>query len=434
MNCRRPRTPLLRTLSLIALVAPACGDSGRGDESATATAGITGVTGATAATTITSSPTTADPTGDPTTLTGATEATSNADSGPNPTTAGPGGEDSGTGSGSECVTDDDCQNGEHCTLATGVCVNANGCVIDQDCEPGFTCEDGTCEIGGCGASSFNLTVVPPNVMIVLDRSGSMSGDVKDSNKNRWDVAKDAIDQLVTTFNEDIRFGLVTYSACVPGQECSAGKIVVPLGNKNAGPITGFLGGKGLAYLCNSGDPETSTGNTLYALIGEDSLQDPERSNATLVITDGGENSECKTVTDGADAAGKLLSQTIPVKTFVVGFSDDVIDSLQGIAEAGGTETAYNANNPASLEAALNTIAGAVASCQFKLDSVPEDAGKIYVFFDDDPAGIPQDGTNGWTYDPVTNTVTFHGTSCAAIQGGTVADVDVVFGCNIPVPG
>ena len=55
------------------------------------------------------------------------------------------------------------------------------------------------------------------------------------------------------------------------------------------------------------------------------------------------------ITVVADAAGKLLAQTISVKTFVVGFSDAVIGSLKGIAEAGGTADAFNANNPASLE-------------------------------------------------------------------------------------
>jgi hypothetical protein len=431
MDSARPRA-LLRTTALTLALA-ACGDDGRAGNESSAT-GVTGVTGVTGATSITTTPTgdpTGDPSGDPTTIT--SDATSDATDA-NPTSAGPGGEDSGTGSGNECDGDRDCPPGEHCTPWTGVCVNGNGCVLDEDCDPGFACMNGACEIGGCGASSFNLSVVPPNVMIVLDRSGSMDGDVQDSDKNRWEVAKDAIAQLVNKFNADVRFGLVTYSGCVPGQECSAGQIVVPLGNQNAGPITGFLGPKGLLYLCNSGKPETSTGNTLYALIGEDSLQDPERGNAVLLITDGGENDECKTVTDGADAAGKLLSQTIPVKTFVVGFSDAVIGSLKGIAEAGGTTDPFNANNPASLEAALNAIAGAVASCQFKLDSVPEDPSKVYVFFDDDPAGVPQDGNNGWTYDPVTNTVTFHGSACAAIQDGTVVDVDVVFGCNVPVPG
>jgi hypothetical protein len=66
--------------------------------------------------------------------------------------------------------------------------------------------------------------------------------------------------------------------------------------------------------------------------------------------------------------------------------------------------------------------------------VPEDLTKIYVFFDDDPAGVPLNALDGWTYDPVTNTITFHGSACAGIQLGTVTDVDVVFGCDVPVPG
>ncbi len=406
----------------------ACGDSGRetGDTAATGVTGVTGLTGASSEPgTLTADPTLTTAPDDPTD--GATSQPD--DSGPD-TSA-----DGGTGSGSECTADRDCPPGEHCAPFSGVCLNPGGCVVNEDCDPGLTCTvDGTCEIGGCGAESFNLSVVPPNVMIVLDRSGSMDGDVQDSNKTRWEVAKDAIEQLVNNFNEDIRFGLDTYSACIDGQQCSAGKIVVPLGNLNAGPINGFLANKGLEYLCNSGKPETSTGNTLDALIGEPSLQDPTRGNAILLITDGGENGECQNKTNGAEAAGKLLAQTISVPTYVVGFSDDVIDSLVGIAEAGGTTQPYNANNPASLELALNAIAGAVASCQFLLDSLPDDASKIYVFFDDDPAGVPKDPANGWTYDPVSNTITFHGAACQAIQSGTVADVDVVFGCNIPVPG
>jgi hypothetical protein len=411
----------MRTLLAISLLASlaGCGDS-KGEDATTGVTGVTGVTGITGATA-------------PTTLTSASTTDSGEPTGTSDMTAGPTSAE-GTGSQAECTADEDCPPGEHCAPWSEVCVAPNGCEVNEDCEPGLQCVDGACEIGGCGAESFNLTAVPPNVMIVLDRSGSMDGDVQDSDKPRWEVAKDAISLLVNGFNEEIRFGLDTYSSCIPGQECSAGSIVVPLGNLAAGPITGFLGGKGLEYLCNSGDPETSTGNTLYALIGEPSLQDPMRSNAVLLITDGGENGECQTVTNGQDAAGKLLSQTIPVKTFAVGFSDEVIDSLAGIAQAGGTDQPFNANNPASLEAALTAIAGAVASCQFLLDSVPEDPSKIYVFFDDDPAGVPLDQTNGWTYDPVTNTITFHGTSCAAIQNVTVKDVDVVFGCNVPVPG
>jgi len=42
--------------------------------------------------------------------------------------------------------------------------------------------------------------------------------------------------------------------------------------------------------------------------------------------------------------------------------------------------------------------------------------------------------DGWTYDPATNSVTFHGTACDMIKDGTIIDIDVVYGCNMPPTG
>jgi len=394
-----------------------CSDDGRGEASAGATAptGATGASGATGVTGVTGEATTGEATdtatgGDPTTA-------------PTSTTGEPG-----------CSEDADCPAGQHCGDWSGECLPAGGCVFDEDCEGGQVCTEGTCEIGGeCGAQEFELTKVVPNVMIVLDRSGSMEGDVQDSDKNRWEVAKDAILKLVTTFNEEIRFGLVTYSACV-GNGCSAGTVVVPLAEFNGGPIQQFLADKGNGYLCDSGDPETSTGNTLQALVGEPQIQDPTRANAVLLITDGDESGECQDTTNGPAAAAELFGQAISVPTYAVGFADGILGSLAEIATNGGTGMPYNANTPASLEAALDAIAGAVVSCTFALDVVPEDPNEIYVFFEDMVPGIPNDPANGWTYDPNTNTVTFHGTACEALKNGGVVDVDVVFGCDVPIPG
>ena len=81
---------------------------------------------------------------------------------------------------------------------------------------------------------------------------------------------------------------------------------MPIADKNAGAINGFLstaidqgssngqgtsGGK-IKYLCDSGDPETSTGKSLAALVGESTLQDPTRNNVVILLTDGSESGEC----------------------------------------------------------------------------------------------------------------------------------------------
>ena len=53
---------------------------------------------------------------------------------------------------------------------------------------------------------------------------------------------------------------------------------------------------------------------------------------------------------------------------------------------------------------------------------------------DQTPGVARDPVNGWDYDPETNKVTFYGEACALIQNGQVEDIDIVFGCELPIPG
>lgn len=348
-----------------------------------------------------------------------------------------------------CQGDEDCPPGQHCGTMSKQCLDPTGCVVDQDCDQGFTCVDGTCTIGGdCGGFVFQFEEVPPNLLILLDRSGSMDGDVPGTGMNRWEVARQAIFEVTSQFNESIDFGLATYSSCLPGG-CSAGEIVVPILPLSAPLIQDFLdgtvgegssNGQGLTpeglvrYLCDSGNPETSTGVSLNALVGEVSLQDPTRTNAVLLLTDGGESSECTSTVDGPAGAANLLAQPVPVQTFAVGMGGASLAQLEQIALAGGTGQPYFADQPADLQMALAAIASSVTSCTFQLSEVPPNANEIYVFFDGDPAGVPVDAANGWTYDPATNTITFHGAACQSIQDGTVVEIDIVYGCNMPPVG
>jgi hypothetical protein len=401
---------------LVAVVG--CGGKGDGRESDT---GVTGVT-----------------------LGGSATSTDGGESGE----GGSGGQD-GTG-GQACESDEDCPAGEHCGAFSHECLGPTECEVDQDCDEGFVCMDGECSIGGeCGGFQFEIEAVPPNVMILLDRSGSMDGSVPGSTKNRWEVAEDAVRTVTQGFDVLVRFGLATYSSCTGGG-CSAGSIVVPILPMNAGNISTWLdtvigvgSGNGMGvngmgqieYLCDSGDPETSTGKSLAALVGEPSLADTERENAILLITDGAESSECvDNGVDGPAGAAMLFAQDPSVRTYAVGFGDANAAELDAIAAAGGTVMGYQAEMPAELQMALDQIAQDVASCTFSLDQIPPDAAMIYVFFDKDPAGVPMDPNDGWTYDPATNSITFHGQACMDIKNGVVVEIDIVYGCNMPPPG
>jgi len=349
-----------------------------------------------------------------------------------------------------CAGDEDCPPGQHCAEVSKVCVDPTGCVVDEDCDDGFACAEGTCTIGGdCGGFAFEITAVPPNMLILLDRSGSMDGEVAGTGMNRWEVAREAVRTVTMGFEAEIRFGLATYSSCLGGG-CSAGAIVTPIADMNSAPIMMFLdstvgvgSGNGMGvdqngkveYLCDSGDPETSTGKSLNGFVGEPSLADSERTNAILLITDGGESGECiDGGIDGPAGASALFAQDPSVATYAVGFGDGNPAELDMIAAAGGTVMGYFAEDPMQLEMALDTIAAAVASCTFTLDQVPPDPGMIYVFFDLDPQGVPNDAMNGWTYDAATNSITFHGAACDAIKSGAIVNIDIVYGCNMPPVG
>ncbi len=340
-----------------------------------------------------------------------------------------------------CLVAADCAAGLVCGAGSHACVTMGGCLADGDCMDGMMCDTsmGTCVVGpGCGRTVFMTTRVAPNVMILLDRSGSMDGII--GGRTRWDIAKEAVDTVTSRFDADIRFGLATYSSCLSGG-CSAGSIVVPIADTNAGAIQAFLApllGRGSSrgtppnYLCDSGDPETSTGRSLQALVGEASLQDATRANAVLLITDGAESGSC-TPPAGPSGAGALLGQPVPVRTFAVGFSADTDTAqLMAIAAAGGTAMSYQADDAAALLAALDAIAGSLASCDYVLDGSPPDITRLYVYFNDDPAGVPPDPADGWTYDDATHTLSFHGSACMQIQSGAVTNLDVVFGCPGPI--
>ena len=319
------------------------------------------------------------------------------------------------------------------------------CATDAECDLGQSCNPETrrCEIGSeCGQSQFEISKLPPNMMILLDRSGSMDGDAEGD--TRWNVAKNAIEAVTSAFDDEARFGLATYSACLPGG-CSAGTIVVPIAANNAAAIDAFLSttvdqrssdgqqtnddGK-LRYLCDSGDPETSTGKSLTALVAEASLQDPARTNAVVLLTDGEESDECADDCDGPCGAEALLAQSPSVKTYVIGLGVNA-DAIEKIAVAGDTERAIEANNLAELSNAFDQVAAAVASCDYALDTDPPDATDLYVFFNDDPKAIERSTVNGWSYEPATRRLQFNGTVCDAVKSGTVTDIDVVYGCPQP---
>lgn len=320
-----------------------------------------------------------------------------------------------------------CSAGTFCS-ETGKCIADGACEVDGDCAEGAKCEvsaQACVPAEGCGGDAIPISAVPPNMMLVMDRTGSMAAIVPNSGgQSRWSVAVAAAQGIVTAFAGKMRFGLTMYpGACGDDDECVPAAVHLPTGSDTAAINQALAGSE----LCNNGNPATVIGATLMGLKGEASIQDPKRDNAILLVTDGQDN--CGG--GGPQAATALLQQSIPVPVHVVGFSGDVDKTeLSGIAAAAGTSPYLQADDPQALTKALTKVAQGLLPCKFQLEQQPP-AQKMYVFFDKNPAAVPQDANDGYAFDPSDNSVTFHGKACSEIKSGAVTQIDVVFGCPLP---
>ena len=292
--------------------------------------------------------------------------------------------------------------------------------------PVATVDAGTDDAATCGGQEFKLERVPPNVMLVLDRSGSMNGTISASSTTpKWTDLKVALQSLVTTYDAQMRLGVSIYSSdgdCGPGD-------ITPLAAANGATVISELNAKG-----PSGN--TPTAATLDKVRTQGQLNDPSRDNVVVLATDGIPN--CPDV----DVAGKitaLYNSTPSVRTYVIGVGDGTATDptlLSAWADAGhtalpGATKYYQTNSPAELKAAFDGIAVGIVSCSFKLGSAAPDPSQLYVFSNSQP--VPADAVNGYSYDPGIPSVVLHGAACDALKNTPSTKIQVVYGCPTPPP-
>ncbi|APR77066.1 putative secreted protein [Minicystis rosea] len=326
--------------------------------------------------------------------------------------------------------------------AAGFCIDAGACVADADCNAGLVCDigSGACVPDeACGAMTTTAAQVPPNLLIVLDRSCSMTSKV--DGKPKWTLAVNAINEMTTQFEGRIRFGLTLFPD-LDGPSCHQGPIPIPVGPGNEATIHALLSSSlsKLDPYYPDGPCVTNIDSGIHQATTEPALQDPARQSYVLLLTDGMQTASCSE--NGSDTGTTTmiagLHQSQNVATFVVGFGAEVDPTqLDVFADAGGVPSGdpeahfYKAEDEASLETALAAIAAKTLSCSFALTDTPSDPGRIYVFLDDSHDPVPRDPTHasGWDYAAGTNQITFYGATCDTLKAGAVNGVHVVFGCG-----
>jgi hypothetical protein len=274
---------------------------------------------------------------------------------------------------------------------------------------------------------FALTRVPPNVMLVLDRSGSMGNSIGGgSPTSKWTDLKSALSSVVTSYDAETRLGVSLFSS---DGNCGAGNITL------AAPMNGS---SVLAQVNASGPGgNTPTAATLAKVHTSGMLTDPTRDNVVVLATDGLPN--C----GDTDVAGKitaLYNATPSVKTYVIGVGGDTASdptALDAWAVAGHTARVgaptqyYQANSPQDLKDAFDTIVGGVVSCKFALGSMPPDPSQLYVW--ENGVQVAVDPANGYSYDASGPSVTLNGTACAQLKANPNDKVQVIYGCPAPPP-
>lgn len=181
--------------------------------------------------------------------------------------------------------------------------------------------------GGCGSTAIPTTRVPGSLLIVFDRSGSMSTEVGSGTSTRWDLATAGINSVLGGISDELSAGLMLFpddGDC--GVDATPVVPVAPLSTSRM-PIMNALGATG---------PGGNTPAFAALLAGYDyldTLSSPGQRGIVLV-SDGGETCDFED-RDTVFARVQMEHDRKNRLTFAVGL-DYADNNLSTIAFNGGT--------------------------------------------------------------------------------------------------
>ena len=292
----------------------------------------------------------------------------------------------------------------------------------------------------CGASTNSLTKKPADLLLVLDRSSSMTRALDSADNcsatsttcsQRWTTMISSLNTVLSTASTDVLWGLKFFTTPTTGGRGGGGScnlsagVEVPIAANDAATIQAQIQAAGTAnstptrlaleaavtYLRNVAD--TNPKYILLATDGEPNCAPGASSTSASDLP------ATITAAQNAAAAG--------YKVFVIGVGPEAAN-LTSIAQAGGTDHFYPATTPAELTAALASIVGTVAAgCTYPVGATKvSDPNAIGVYVD--KALVPQSATDGWSIDAANTTITFNGTYCADLKSGTKQQVQIYLPC------
>lgn len=323
----------------------------------------------------------------------------------------------------------------------------------------------------CGASPFGATRVPAHVLLVVDKSSSMTATPDGFSSDKWTATRSALADALMAVQSDLDFGLGLFpfpNECDvaaggnvnvdvgPGDETvpeilSALDVTAPSGGTPTSAALGqaleyFSGGGGASLegrkyvlLATDGGP---TCNAALSCGPEQCVPNlegrcPDGISNCCDPSEAGPGAERGCLDDAATLAQVEALSALGIPTFVVGIpgSEIFADSLDDFAIAGGVPNAdgprsyFAVDDAASLSEVLRSITRSlVTSCELQLESVPPNLERLNVEVEGEV--IPRGGADGWELDTTTSppTIVILGQTCQRIESEGVESVRVVYGC------
>jgi hypothetical protein len=373
--------------------------------------------------------------------------------------------------GQPCSVAEPCPQGFYCT-SEGECTQ--DCAVDADCVGGRCDVSGHCyevqqstDGGSAGggypadgsdvcATSVPARPVTPNVIIIIDQSGSMDESFGGST-DRWNALRDTLLQsggLIETLQGVVRFGVVLYTAAdgnpvcplltvAPEDPAAPGEVLVSLNAYDA--IREVYQSAGTVEDTPTGDAIDAVLNTIA---GSELVTGTDPT--IFILATDGEPDRCEQLdpnpTDEAQAeavaAVRRAFDQHAIQTFVIAVADeqelsqshvnDLANAGQGIDAAAGEQVSesFRVANADQLAATLQSIVGGQLTCTIDLQGTLTDTG-------DGCAGgvvrlngrvVPCDENEGWR---LVNNRQFrlHGAYCDELLDTPGAQIEASFPCG-----